>query len=83
MKVRLLSSMKEVCVLTFYLMADACISGKVRLSGSSFANQGRVEVCVNNTWGTICPDYWDSNEAAVVCHQLGYQRIGNCTCPFV
>ena len=59
------------------LCAEACISGTIRLSGSPFVNQGRVEICVNGIWGTICPDYWDNIDAAVVCHQLGYLGTGN------
>ena len=40
---------------------------------------GRVEVCVNNAWGTVCNDnLFGSQEAMVLCHQLeGYQREGN------
>ena len=47
----------------------------MRLSDGS--RYGRVEVCINEVWNTICSDHWDYEDAAVACSQLGFSPYGN------
>ena len=48
-----------------------CAEGEVRFAGGDSHLEGRVEICLNNEWGTVCGEMWDEADAAVVCRQLG------------
>jgi len=39
-------------------------------------SEGRVEICRNNSYGTICDDQWDVLDAKVACTQLGFSGEG-------
>ena len=58
-------------------MIVPCSEMDIRLKGNDKYNDfGRVEVCLNGTWGTICNNDWDNVDASVVCKQLGYSPYG-------
>uniref|UniRef100_A0AAX7VDU9 SRCR domain-containing protein n=1 Tax=Astatotilapia calliptera TaxID=8154 RepID=A0AAX7VDU9_ASTCA len=48
-----------------------CSGVPIRLAGSGSTQcSGRVEIYQQKTWGTVCDDGWDLNDAEVVCRQL-------------
>ena len=54
-----------------------CTDGDIRLTGSASPFEGRVELCYNGLWGTVCSNGWGRLDAAVTCRQLGYSSSGN------
>ena len=48
----------------------------MRLADGASYLEGRVEICSNGEWGTICNEAWNSTETDVVCRQLGLVSAG-------
>ena len=60
------------------IVIGPCIDGSIHIipSNARSAIKGRVEVCFNGIWGTICSLNWDDQDASVACKQLGYSAEG-------
>ncbi|XP_067928280.1 deleted in malignant brain tumors 1 protein-like isoform X2 [Watersipora subatra] len=47
----------------------------VRLAGGRDGSDGRLEVYINDTWGTVCSNRWSEENAEVVCRQQKYPGV--------
>ena len=52
--------------------------GDIRLVGGSHNREGRVEIFLSETWGTISDDGVQTAAAQVACRQLGFEVHGQC-----
>ena len=64
-------------LITYFLKASAnCDDGQVRLVDGAVNGEGRLEVCYNNVWGSVCGTNFDVTDAYVVCKELGMGLSG-------
>ncbi len=64
------------CFPPIIIVPEQCNNSDMRLVGGHSELEGRVEVCVDQEWATVCNDDWDFADAAVVCRQLGFSTEG-------
>ena len=53
-----------------------CDDDDIRLVDGASDREGRVELCKDGLWGTMCDDNWDIYDAIVICRQLGFSPTG-------
>ena len=58
---------------------EECMDGEVRLIDGPSSLEGRLEVCQDGVWGSVCDDIWTEENSLVVCRQLGINVTSECT----
>ena len=54
-----------------------CTHGDIQLESGRNGREGTLRVCIGGVWSTVCSSGWDSQDAAVVCRQLGFPISGS------
>ena len=52
-----------------------CEVGDIILTNGADDYEGTVKVCIDGQYQVICDDGWSTNDAQVVCRQLGYSTL--------
>ena len=65
-----------IIIMNRLIFSESCSHGRARVRGSSSEMVGRIEVCIQETWRTICSDQWKEEDASVLCNQLGFSVYG-------
>ncbi|KXZ55105.1 hypothetical protein GPECTOR_3g259 [Gonium pectorale] len=55
-------------------MCPSDSGGALRLRGGASPSSGRLEVCHDGSWGTVCAPGFGAPDAQVACRQLGYSH---------
>ena len=60
----------------YHVGEGTCVEGEVRLLDGTSSTNGRVEVCVEGRWLSVCDNGWTNEDAEVVCTQMGLAKVG-------
>lgn len=63
-------------VLSFLIFLSST-DGSLNLAASYNRYNGRLEIYINNRWGTVCNNSFGKAEADVACRQLGYTEANS------
>ena len=55
---------------------DECSESDIQLISGRLQDEGKVVLCFNGLWNTVCLDEHDYSKARLVCRQLGYDGCG-------
>ena len=72
--------LNAAAIISSFVLILGCSHGSIRLRDGTASMNGRVEVCLNGDWGTVCDDGWTTIDANVACRQLGYSGSGGLQC---
>ena len=50
---------------------DLCNETNIHLVNGFDIYEGNVEICINQTWWSVCSDYYSAT-GSIVCRQLGF-----------
>lgn len=53
-------------------IAPECNENEVRLAGGWTRYSGRVEMCLEGMWRSVCYEVWSYIESNIVCKELNY-----------
>ena len=57
------------------LIIDDCSGGDMQLIDGVTEAEGRVEICTDGRWATLCGKYWTEKNTVVVCRYFGFSDI--------
>ena len=69
-------SLQHTCIILIHNNFVGCVEGGVRIVSGGTPLEGRVEICLDDEWGTVCDQMWNNADASVVCRQLGMSPTG-------
>ena len=64
---------KQIISLMYDMKASTLYHAVFRLVNGARAHEGRIEVYHAGRWGTVCDDYFGTEEGNMVCQMLGYE----------